>query len=103
LLCVKRAGAAGVGIEDIVKELYIAQNAVSLQLSKFISEGFVLKDQQGYYKYSPNSLEFANTVDALETLYAKRRIAITDLIYRHSSQALESIAKTPEIQGEDMR
>lgn len=101
LLCLKRAGSLGICIQDIVKELYIADNAISMQLSKFVANGFAIKDQKGNFKYSPTTVEIANTVDLLENLYYKRRVAITDLIYRQSSQSLQAYRQPENSQNDD--
>lgn len=101
LLCLKRAGSLGIGIGEIVKELYIADNAVASQLSKFVSEGIAIKDQKGNFRYNPHSAEIANTVDLLESLYYKRRVAITDLIYRQSSQTIEAYVEPQNSQRDE--
>ncbi len=100
LLCLKRAGVVGTDISEIVKELYIADSAVASQLGKFVSEGFATKDHKGNFKYSPKTTELANTLDLLESLYTKRRVAITDLIYRQSSQTLEAYSESTNPQGD---
>ncbi len=101
LLCLKRAGSLGIGIGEIVKELYIADNAVASQLSKFVSEGFAIKDQKDIFRYNPQTSEIANTVDLLESLYYKRRVAITDLIYRQSIQTIEAYAEPENSQRDE--
>lgn len=102
LLCLKRAGDLGIGIDEIVKELYIADNAVASQLAKFVSEGFAVKDQLGKFRYSPLSVDLSKAVDLLENLYYMRRIAITDLIYRQSSQSINAHNEPEHSQGDEL-
>lgn len=102
MLCLKRAGDLGIGIEDIVKELYIADSAVASQLAKFVAEGFAIKDQKGKFRYSPFSVDLSNAVDSLENLYYMRRIAITDLIYRQSGSSIDAYSEPEHSQGDEL-
>lgn len=93
LLCLKRAGVSGMNIEAIAKELYIAESAVSDQIGKFVNEGFATKDPGGNYKYRPVSAEDAQIIEVLEALYAKRRVAVTDTIYRQTGQSMQPFSQ----------
>lgn len=92
LLCLKRAGDFGIKTDAVAKELYIAENAVNDQIIKFIHEGFVAREPDGVCKYRPISAEDAQTIEVLEALYIKRRVAVTDTIYRQTGQSMRSLS-----------
>ncbi len=97
LLCLKRQNGQNINCHDIAKELYISEEAIDQQLKTFVQMGVVKEDNQGFI-YKPTDPEMAKTLDVLESLYAKRRVAITDLIYRQSNHSMKSISKleTPD-------
>lgn len=78
--------------QEIARELYISDEAVAKQLSKFARDGIVVQENQKHFKYQPVSTEIAKTLDELESLYSKRRVAITDMIYRQSDESMQSFS-----------
>lgn len=93
LLCLKRAGDFGMKTDAVAKELYIAENAVRDQINKFVTEGFIVKEPDGVCKYHPNSADDVQTIEVLEALYIKRRVAVTDTIYRQTGQSMHSFSQ----------
>lgn len=97
LLCLKRQKGQNINCHDIAKELYISEEAIDKQLKTFVQMGVVKEEERGF-KYKPGSEEMAATLDVLESLYSKRRVAITDLIYRQSNNSMKSMSdlESPE-------
>lgn len=93
LLCLKRAGHFGMKIEAIARELYIAEGAIGDQMSRFVNEGFATAEPGGIYRYRPLSDEDAQIIEVLESLYVKRRVAVTDTIYRQTGQSMQSYSQ----------
>lgn len=101
LLCLKRANGAGIDSDVIAKELYISETAVFTQLAKFVKEGIIIQEQKGSFKYQPSTREMADVMDQLESLYEKRRVAVTDMIYRQSSQSMQSFSDAFDLKGDE--
>lgn len=82
-MCLKRSYGKNIDSLQISKELYISEDAITKQLNDFVKIGVAEQEQRGHFKFSPSSHELANTLDLLDELYSKRRVAITDAIYRN--------------------
>lgn len=101
LLCLKRSNGKTINSHEVAKELYISEDAVSKQLNDLVRIGVAEQEQKGVFKYKPSSPDLSSTLDILDELYSKRRVAITDAIYRQSNPSMQ-FSEAFDLKGDEI-